>query len=430
MLLILGCFGQTQVRADEIVADQRLFPPVKDTTTSPKRVGELRFRASDTSLYMGISITATKKWQKILKLTDVPGSVLTALTSVGGGLDIQTGGAGNIRTMNGDDISVSSNLFSIKKQMSITGDASGLKLSGDASSPGNNQYYGTNGSGVKGFYSISSSGEANTASNLAGNGVGIWKDKSGVDLRFKRLKAGDGIGITDNTDSVVISSTVNVVNNEPWYQYYFDISNTNANMNAPTATGAGAAVLRFYSPFDNWFGGVSYETGTTSTGGCLQHFGNPGGIMGIVFNSSYRYNFGIKYRVEDLSDVTNRFKCWFGFANDHSTEASISNGCWFSYTDDESSGQWECNTAAGGVRSTPIASGITVSADTDFILEITVFTGTAYFYINKVLVATMATNIPSGTSQTTSINNTLRKALGTTSRKSYFEWMAFGKRTY
>jgi hypothetical protein len=49
------------------------------------------------------------------------------------------------------------------------------------------------------------SGEVNTASNLTGTGIGLWKDKSGVDLRFKRLKAGFKIAITDNTDSVTIS---------------------------------------------------------------------------------------------------------------------------------------------------------------------------------------------------------------------------------
>ena len=50
-------------------------------------------------------------------------------------------------------------------------------------------------------------GENNTASNLAGAGKGIFKDKSAVDLRFKRLKAGTDITITDNTDSLIIAST-------------------------------------------------------------------------------------------------------------------------------------------------------------------------------------------------------------------------------
>ena len=39
-------------------------------------------------------------------------------------------------------------------QMSVTSDASGLKLSGDAASPGNTKYYGTDGSGTKGFHTF------------------------------------------------------------------------------------------------------------------------------------------------------------------------------------------------------------------------------------------------------------------------------------
>src|SRR3990167_1497999 len=42
-------------------------------------------------------------------------------------------------------------LLAAKVQMSVTKDASGLKLSGDAASPGNNQVYGTDGAGVKGW---------------------------------------------------------------------------------------------------------------------------------------------------------------------------------------------------------------------------------------------------------------------------------------
>lgn len=40
----------------------------------------------------------------------------------------------------------------VKTQMSITSDALGLMLSGDSASPGNSKLYGTNGSGVKGWY--------------------------------------------------------------------------------------------------------------------------------------------------------------------------------------------------------------------------------------------------------------------------------------
>ena len=36
--------------------------------------------------------------------------------------------------------------------MSLTSDASGLKLSGDSATPGNSKLYGTDGSGVKGWY--------------------------------------------------------------------------------------------------------------------------------------------------------------------------------------------------------------------------------------------------------------------------------------
>ena len=43
-------------------------------------------------------------------------------------------------------------------------------------------------------------GEANTASNLGGSGVGVFKDKLALDLRFKRIQAGSSkITVTDDT---------------------------------------------------------------------------------------------------------------------------------------------------------------------------------------------------------------------------------------
>ena len=46
---------------------------------------------------------------------------------------------------------------------------------------------------------VGGAGETNTASNV-GAGIGWWKDKSGVDLRFKSATEGVGISITSNTN--------------------------------------------------------------------------------------------------------------------------------------------------------------------------------------------------------------------------------------
>lgn len=46
----------------------------------------------------------------------------------------------------------------VQTQMSITSDASGLKLSWDVASPGNSYYYGTNSSGVKWFFTLPAAG--------------------------------------------------------------------------------------------------------------------------------------------------------------------------------------------------------------------------------------------------------------------------------
>jgi hypothetical protein len=54
--------------------------------------------------------------------------------------------------------------------------------------------------------SATDTGEANTASNV-GAGSGIFKQKTGVNLELKTLVAGSGITITPNTDDLTISAT-------------------------------------------------------------------------------------------------------------------------------------------------------------------------------------------------------------------------------
>ncbi len=60
--------------------------------------------------------------------------------------------------------------LSVVTQMSIDLDASGVKLKGDSASPGNSMLYGTNSSGVKGWYAQPSGSTVNTADSVQGDG--------------------------------------------------------------------------------------------------------------------------------------------------------------------------------------------------------------------------------------------------------------------
>lgn len=64
----------------------------------------------------------------------------------------QISGAGTYTANTG--VTLTGNVFSAQTQMSITADSSGIKLVNDSATPGNSYYYGTNGSGTKGFYAF------------------------------------------------------------------------------------------------------------------------------------------------------------------------------------------------------------------------------------------------------------------------------------
>lgn len=82
------------------------------------------------------------------------------------------------------------NTLEVTTQMSITSDASGLKLSGDSASPGNSKYYGTNGSGTKGYFDLPTPSpsivyiEGSTASSVDMSVSGNVKDRDGVNTTF------------------------------------------------------------------------------------------------------------------------------------------------------------------------------------------------------------------------------------------------------
>lgn len=53
-------------------------------------------------------------------------------------------------------------------------------------------------------------GQANTISNL-GTGVGVYKEKIGVDLKLKSLVAGPGITLTNNPNDITITNNRNMI---------------------------------------------------------------------------------------------------------------------------------------------------------------------------------------------------------------------------
>lgn len=65
--------------------------------------------------------------------------------------------------------------------------------------------------GKLGLFDVASGGgtggEVNTASNIGDSGVGVWKDKTGVDLRFKKIRSSSAnLTVTDN----LVSNTVDL----------------------------------------------------------------------------------------------------------------------------------------------------------------------------------------------------------------------------
>ncbi len=86
----------------------------------------------------------------------ITGGTITGTGTISGIDAAADGSTKGVAAFSSSLFTASSGVISTKFQMSITSDSSGMKLSGDQSSPGNVYVYATNGSGTKGWYTLDS----------------------------------------------------------------------------------------------------------------------------------------------------------------------------------------------------------------------------------------------------------------------------------
>jgi hypothetical protein len=135
-------------------------------------------------------------------------------------------------------------------------------------------------------------------------------------------------------------------------------------------------------------GWVDFNLGTTSTGRTSRTLSTASIDVGDGL-TTYRCAM-VTY---GLSTGTESYRTRFGFFD--SVSIAPTDGALFFYTHGTNGGRWRCETFTGGV-STAADSGVTVAADTAYLLEVIIDpTGpSADFKINGSTVATITTNIP------------------------------------
>ena len=128
--------------------------------------GDLRYQPLDADLTAIAALTTTAFGRALLELADAA-ALAAAHTHA------QLHDAATVSDSTTIDLTLTGQQISgaVISQMSITADASGIKLSGDAAAPGNDKLYGTDGSGVKGWYS-QPSGSGLTHPQVLARGLG------------------------------------------------------------------------------------------------------------------------------------------------------------------------------------------------------------------------------------------------------------------
>lgn len=154
-------------------------------------------------------------------------------------------------------------------QMSITSDASGLKLTNDEASPGNSEYYGTDSGGVKGYFPLPSSGsETYTAGEALSARDLVYISAAGTVMKADaNAEAKAAVGFVPSAISNGASGTVvfndgkitgftGLVNNARYFlsntttggiSLYAGLTYATADIQQQVGVAEGTTILRFFA---------------------------------------------------------------------------------------------------------------------------------------------------------------------------------------
>jgi hypothetical protein len=259
----------------------------------------------------------------------------------------------------------------------------------------------------------------------SGDGVSLVKGTS----QIKRLKAGSGISLTDNLDSVIITNT-----GIQWTGVDSSFAAASASNGVHVvddflASSFSSSAVIFPSGLipvgeisfaleNTRYGILTLSTAALTTGTSRLSKTNLSDSLNSLFNvTSYMV------KIPTLSDGTETYHVRVGMTSQINT-ANPNGGAYFVYstagtpTGSSASTNWQCVTGNGSsVRTwTTTATAVTTGWSK---LTVVASSSICFFYVNDVLVATHTTNIPT---PALTPNFEIRKTAGTTARLLWIDY--------
>jgi hypothetical protein len=246
------------------------------------------------------------------------------------------------------------------------------------------------------------SGEVNTASNVGTAGVGLFKAKSGVDLQFKKVKAGANITVTaTGADEVEIASTASG-GSADFAKVLVADHFTEIPRNNGSGSGVGGAFARRVGTDHGWFDvfgtyptfakngmGWLIATCTGATAYASNNVYEQGGDFWFPSSSSTE-TWRLKMRVAvdgALPSSTEDRQLWWGIGA-HAYNFGERRDLGFFVAYNVNGGRFTCKVDDGQ----NIDSGVALALDTIYDLEVVCDWDTdVKFYINGSLVGTTTT---------------------------------------